>query len=116
MTLEEIRDQLIEWAWRGKYGNKDNLHIEIIRDDGTPRVKMTLLTTVNSYGIRAVPYDDGDIYFACEYSRREPLPGETWTRGGDLTDGDFNKETWERIVYDILSTELAEAAERTTTA
>jgi len=41
-------------------------------------------------------------------------PCETWTRGVDLTDGSFNKETWDRIVADILSVELAEAAERTT--
>ena len=34
------------------------------------------------------------------------LPGETWTRGSDLADGKFNRETWERILRDIIRNEL----------
>lgn len=114
MTLEAIRDQLIEWSWRGKHADKGNLHVEIHRGD-RPYVKLTLLTVTNSYGIRAYLPANGSVkgYFCCEFSAREPNPGETWTRGGDLADGDFSKETWDKIVQDILSVELAEAAERT---
>lgn len=113
MTLEEIRDQLIEWACRGKHANKDNLHIKIHREDGRSYVKLRLLTVTNSYGIRVIPSKNAKMipYMCCEYSHREPLPGETWTRGGDLWDGNFDEDGWDRIVADILSVELATASE-----
>ena len=41
-------------------------------------------------------------------SSRKPRAGEDWTRGNDLTDGKFNKDTWDNIVADILSCELVD--------
>lgn len=112
MTLEEARKQLIEWSWRGKHASKDHLHIEMIEREDRPYVRLTLFTVTNSYGIRAFPPSGDDKgYLGCEFSMREPLPGETWTRGGDLSDGSFNAVTWQRIMDDILSVELALAHE-----
>lgn len=39
-------------------------------------------------------------------SCRKSLPGETWTRGSDLKDGEYSYDTWNKIVYDILRNEL----------
>ena len=113
MPIETIRKQLKDWIWCGKHASTNNFSLEIERDGDRPFVRLRFVTVTNSYGIRAVPSKDPAKapYLCCEYSKREPRPGETWTRGGDLADGDFTKETWDQIVADILSVELAEAAE-----
>ncbi len=115
MTLNEIADQLKAWIWRGKHASTDNFSIEIHSLNKRPYVKLTILTVTNSYGIRGVPKpsDPDDVYLCCEFSARVPDPGETHTRGGDLWDGDFSEEGWNRIMQDILSVELAEAAKAT---
>jgi hypothetical protein len=45
-------------------------------------------------------------YLGCVASVRQPLPGETWTRGNDLADGKRTPETWQRIMEDIVGYEL----------
>jgi hypothetical protein len=45
-------------------------------------------------------------YLACMKSCRAIEPGEEWTRGRDLADGDYNEKTWFRIVSDIIKSEL----------
>ena len=113
--IEAVEKTLKDWIWTGKHASTSNFTIKIEEDGGRSFVRLKFVTITNSYSVRAFPpRKDGSTYMCCEYSNREPNPGETWTRGGDLADGSFNKETWDRIVADILSVELAEAAERTT--
>ena len=45
-------------------------------------------------------------YLGCVASSRKPRVGEDWTRGSDLADGDWNQETWDKIVRSIVSYEL----------
>lgn len=45
-------------------------------------------------------------YLGCVYSNRKPLPGETWLRGRDLSDGSFTHKNWIRIMSDIIWCEL----------
>lgn len=45
-------------------------------------------------------------YMGAFSSCRKSLPGETWTRGSDLKDGEYSYDTWNKIVYDILRNEL----------
>jgi len=112
--LDVAKSTLKNWIWQGKHASTDNFDL-FIEEGDRPFVRLRFNTVTNSYGIRAVPPNDKDKkgYLACEFSAREPNPGETWTRGGDLSDGSFSKDTWDRIIMDILSVELAEAAERT---
>lgn len=45
-------------------------------------------------------------YLGCQVNSRKSRPGEDWIRGNDLPDGEFNKKTWDRIIYAIVSYEL----------
>lgn len=47
-------------------------------------------------------------YLGCIASQRAPRPGETHTRGNDLTDGELNDETMTEILADIVHYESLE--------
>lgn len=103
---KDFRQVLITWLgdvtrW-GK--NKYLLQEEAGSDpkDGTQvRIRVYLYTDGNRYSIVATP-----DYLGCIVSARKPRPGEDWTRGNDLADGRFCKETWHKILADIVSYEL----------
>lgn len=54
------------------------------------------------------PDDKG--YLGCYASCRKPRAGENWTRGNDLADGPYTRETWQRVMSDILAYELVKIA------
>jgi hypothetical protein len=113
--LEATQKVMKDWIWSGKHSSTNHFSLSV---DGDERqfVRLRFKTSLHSYSIRGYPPSpkDGNTYMCCEYSNRNPLPGETWTRGGDLADGLLNKKTWDRIMADILSVELAAAAEEVT--
>ena len=41
-------------------------------------------------------------YLGCITDSRKPRAGEDWTRGNDLPDGDFSKDTFNRIMLGVL--------------
>ena len=45
-------------------------------------------------------------YLGCGGDSRKPRPGEYWHRGNDLPDGDYSKETFDRIVRGIVAYEI----------
>ncbi len=45
-------------------------------------------------------------YLGCQVSARKPRAGEGHTRGNDLPDGAFIRETWESIKNSIIRYEL----------
>ena len=45
-------------------------------------------------------------YLGCGGNSRKSRPGEDWHRGNDLPDGDYSKETFDRIVRGIVAYEL----------
>lgn len=45
-------------------------------------------------------------YLGCVASTRKPRPGEDWSRGNDLPDGDYSKKTFDKIVRGIIGYEL----------
>ena len=47
-----------------------------------------------------------ETYLGCISSNRKERAGEWWTRGSDLPDGKFNRETWEKIKNAIIRYEL----------
>jgi len=49
-------------------------------------------------------------YMSCYVITRKPRAGEDWNRGNDLADGDYSKETWQKIVNSIIRYELVKVA------
>ena len=45
-------------------------------------------------------------YLGCTGQCRKPRAGEDWTRGSDLPDGSYSKETWDKIISAIVAHEL----------
>ena len=92
--LDSSRVRVVEdsnWARAGK-SNKD-------------MIKLVIFTKDYSYWIRV-----SKKYLACGASTRKPRAGEDWTRGNDLPDGKFCRETWENIKNAIVRYELVKVA------
>lgn len=66
-------------------------------------------TFTNQYRITARIHGYGNrTYLGCQASSRKSRTGETWTRGNDLPDGEFNQETWDKIMGGIVRYEAEE--------
>jgi hypothetical protein len=65
-------------------------------------------TDNHQYFIKAIERYDGDkkSYLGCGVNSRKMRAGEDWTRGNDLPDGEFTKETWDKIINAIVCYEL----------
>lgn len=122
LTLEDAGAQLKQWIWRGKFASTEAFQIDFNTapaSAGSHYARLSFKTARNSYAIVGKPAHPlrppgSDMgYLGCVVSAREPRSGETWTRGSDLADGPFTEETWNRIVQDILSYELATGMEVT---
>jgi len=107
LTLMEHLDQwLKELVFPGEV--KD--FIEEVHSHGNETKverEVCFYTENHSYFIHAIERSDGrDSYIGCQVNARKERPGEDWTRGNDLPDGPFNKETWNKIIYAIVNYEL----------
>ena len=74
------------------------------------RVRYKLYTSEHVYNIKAVERSGKleNSYLGCIMSNRKSRPGENHTRGADLADGKLCKDTWVRILGDIVSIEMKE--------
>lgn len=105
MDLKETKKQLMQWLWEGKYANKYTEEDCIIITYNA--VHLRLFTDINEYKIVAIPKGkDYEGYLGCTGRSRKPRAGETWTRGNDLSDGNFCYETWVEILSGIVGYEL----------
>lgn len=99
-NLKQIAEQIYQWMNQGKFFSyKKSDFIKINKES----VEAVIYTENHSYHISAT-----SDYLGCVASSRKPLAGETWTRGNDLADGPFNKDTWNDILIDILTYEMVE--------
>jgi len=94
------------------------VHVLIDEGEGTDKKYKTkftckLYTHNNCYKITAIDRATDEGYLGCTVSARKPRAGEDWTRGNDLADGKFNRETWENIKNDIIAYELVKVALKT---
>lgn len=97
-----------------KFVNDDLNNFEIIPiKPHEIRVCVKFYTADHEYSISArVPShneETGDFdggYLGCIVNKRKPRVGEHWTRGNDLPDGKYNKETWNKILNRILAYEI----------
>lgn len=64
-------------------------------------------TTTHSYHIHCRDNGVGvKGYLGATMSNRTPRVGEDWTRGADLADGSFTKDTFHEIVLGIIGIEM----------
>jgi hypothetical protein len=105
MNLQEMKEQLVEWIGEFRFCRYDR---KMYLDEREDRVVARLFTLTNTYSIKIYPptkeSPDGGLggMALC----RTPRAGESWQRGRDLYDGKFSKETWYKILEDIVGFEL----------
>lgn len=105
-TKMEMLDQwLSELVFPGK--SKDFIQeLEDLGEADQVTKRISFYTDEHEYVINAMERENGKHYLGCQVTARKPRAGEDWTRGNDLPDGPFNKETWNRIIYAIVNYEL----------
>jgi len=111
MDKQSFRAQLVEWLGEivpygqiGKYTRKTREGIETSpynTDRHANHVNYIFCTAEHRYSISATP-----TYLGCIASTTRERPGENWTRGNDLPDGPFCRETWESIKNRIIGYEM----------
>jgi len=111
MEQQSFRTQLVEWLKEivpyshiDKYTRKTREGFEsgvFNTDRHANHVTYIICTAEHRYSISATP-----TYLGCIASATRERPGETWTRGNDLPDGPFSRETWESIKDRIISYEM----------
>ena len=112
MTEEATKMQMLDqWLKELVYpGNVTDFIREIVGsgDDEKTGRSLCFYTQDHQYFINAIERytDDKKSYLGCQVSARKTRAGEDWIRGNDLPDGEFNKKTWDRIIYAIVSYEL----------
>jgi len=99
-TLDRIKNQIIDWLKIGKFFKYKE---ENFITENENCIKATLYTDTNKYIITAK-----ENYLGCTSTSRKQRAGENWFRGNDLGDGPFSKETWIKILSDILTYELVD--------
>uniref|UniRef100_A0A6M3K5Y7 Uncharacterized protein n=1 Tax=viral metagenome TaxID=1070528 RepID=A0A6M3K5Y7_9ZZZZ len=94
-------DTLKRWVveLESRYGRGQKALWDI--NEADDMIGVRLYTDGHVYSIKATP-----VFLGCTASTRKARPGEDWTRGNDLADGEFNEETWLKILKDIVSYEL----------
>lgn len=108
MNVDELRQQMLTWleelkTWYPSSQQKWEDYIE--GEDCSPdeyRITIAIYTDRHRYSISASTKN----YLGCIAQTRKPRAGEDHTRGNDLPDGKFNRDTWDRIIRAIVSYEL----------
>lgn len=118
MTLTEMREKVEAFLSLGKHWRPEMAQWEAAGADekvalggrspeGREGLRLRLYTDRHVYAVVMYPEREGrKSYLGCVMDNRAPWPGETWTRGGDLADGEFTDDTLRQIWADILSKEL----------
>lgn len=70
------------------------------------QINFKLYTENHVYSISAHWKENTAQYLGCIASTRKFRAGEDWTRGSDLPDGHFCRETWEKIKDRIIKYEM----------
>ncbi len=114
MKEQLIKEQLIKWLKEICIGDSyienfiqwiPSKETEPSKDDKNVE-RVQIYTGDHLYRITAIEHQDGRTYLGCTSSNRKPRAGEDWTRGNDLPDGKFTRETWESIKSGIIRNEL----------
>lgn len=113
-----------KWLKELVYPKEVEDFIEVLYDGGGGEVgpeevpsverekRVAFYTDNHKYFIKAIEREGEKGYLGCGVSARKPRAGETWTRGNDLPDGPFTKETLDRIEKGIIAYELEQLSVR----
>ena len=79
-----------------------------ISDYKKGEIRVKIFTKDHYYTIVAkLPNDKKPNGYLGTYGNcRKPRAGEEWTRGNDLPDGSYSRETWEAFIASLVSYEL----------
>jgi len=107
-------DQLKQWVQEICRGEKSLKNfVRVVEDSGQGdekgfefKFRFNIYTETHKYRITALDRERNEGYLGCTMSNRKPRAGEDWTRGRDLPDGKFTKETWDEIKNAIIACEL----------
>lgn len=101
---------LVKWLEELVY---PGLTVDFVQDigvdepsDGEIEIKVCLYTEEYKYQVVAIDRSSDDGYLGCQVSTRKPRAGESWSRGNDLPDGPFNRDTWNKILNAMINYEL----------
>ena len=100
----DFKETFLKWLDEITLGSKE-LYYKI-RIDEKDRFSIYLYTYNNRYCISCKRQYLGGTS-CCRKSRA----GEDWTRGHDLPDGNFCRQTWESIKNSIIKTELEQVCQ-----
>jgi hypothetical protein len=114
MEIKSARDKIAifkEWSKELCRWDRDDwfIHWSTVPENYNTEevyIRFRIYTRDNIYSIGARFRKNGKDYLGCTVSKRKPRAGEDWTRGNDLPDGSFNRQTWERIKDSIIQYEL----------
>ena len=59
-----------------------------------------------------VDKDDNPVHIQADYQSRKPRAGETWLRGNDLVEGEYNQDTWLKLITRIVATEMVRVVKK----
>ncbi|MBA7649375.1 hypothetical protein ES703_57172 [subsurface metagenome] len=111
--VDELKQWMKDEICRGQFKK----FVKVIEDSGEGgeksseyKFRFNIYTETHRYRISALDRSNDDGYLGCTASTRKPRAGEDWTRGNDLPDGKFTRETWEHIKNAIIKYELIELA------
>ena len=99
------KKQLQEWLEEFvRYGVEPLRRLRFsVTDDH--RGKVIFCTAMHTYAIVF-----SHTYLGCVASSRTERAGENWTRGSDLPDGTFSRETFDKIMQAIVAYEMVDLA------
>lgn len=109
MSYEDNKVQLLEWLEPFvRYGVEPlrRLRFSELSPEGditSGRGRVIFCTAAHTYSISFT-----HKYLGCVASARTARAGETWTRGNDLPDGKFSRETFDKIIQGVLAYEMVD--------
>jgi hypothetical protein len=113
-SQEEVYNIVVGWIKDAKYseyaGDRDSFTKVSSKNstkDNWLASYFYIYTDTYRYCIRA-----SSNYLGCQVSARKPDAGEDWHRGNDLADGDFSKDTWNKIIADIVGYESVRSSKK----
>ncbi len=121
--LEVLRNEFSELArWLEPLCRFKELEDFLVIDHKDKQLYLTFYTKDNEYHITARLPDveklgNGEMltvdgYLGAIVTTRKSRAGEDWKRGRDLADGKYLKETWQRIVSNIVAFELVKVVKQ----
>lgn len=111
--LQKDLPELHEWLMPfGRYGSDFFTYKKILDDDSPTsfRYRIRLYSQTSYYTIVVHPRDgEKELWYLGGFANaRAPRAGEEHTRGNDIPDGKYTKETFDDIIQSILSLELVQ--------